>query len=102
MPLQMPVKGEPAWEASSVPTPVPSIQPADRISVFLFGGALLLTLLGGKYFWAARIGWTLLAMLFAFRFEYAVLGVFFFMSFFQPSGFLPDFHFTIKHYHIAL
>jgi len=68
---------------------------------FLLALSLCLTLLTGKYLGYSLIGWALLACLYGRDVKYAVYSIFFFSAFFHPSGFLPDFFFSIKHFHIA-
>ncbi len=68
----------------------------------LFLAALFMALASGKYLWVSRIGWAVLPILYVVDFRYAVCSIFFFATFFQPSGFLPDLFFTVKHFHVAL
>ncbi len=67
---------------------------------FLF--SLFAALASGPHLWIARVAWALLPIFFAMDFRYAVCSVFFYATFFMPSGFIPDLFFTVKHFHIAL
>lgn len=68
----------------------------------LFFLALASVLCGGPFLWAARIGWILLALIFMQRLNYAVYAAFFFSAFFVSAGFMADFIFTLKHFHIGI
>jgi len=68
----------------------------------LFVVALSLTLGQNAWLWVARIGWTLLAILYAVDMRYAVYSIFFFSAWFHPTGFYPALPFTLKHFHLAV
>ncbi len=70
-----------------------------RDTVFL--AILFSAVLNGSLLSMAHLAWLILAIFFALDLSYAVYSVFFFASFFHPSGFLKDLFFSIKHLHIA-
>lgn len=66
-----------------------------------FIAALGFTLCEGSYLWLARLGWVLLAILFALHRRYAIYTIFFFATFFHTTGFLRHSPIALKHFHIA-
>jgi len=73
----------------------------------MFWNLLFLTSLGavlctGPYFWLARIGWVLLAIVCVLDQRYVICSVFFFSAFFHPAGFNTLLPLTIKHFHLAI
>lgn len=78
------------------------VQPAPnrfRDGIFLF--TLVSAALNGSWLSMAHLAWLVLAILFALDIRYAFYSIFFFASFFHPSGFLKDLPFSLKHLHIA-
>ena len=68
----------------------------------VFISALLLTLCAGEALWLARIGWTLMALLYVVDSRYAIYAIFFYFAWFHSAGFLPKLIFTLKHFHLAI
>ncbi len=66
-----------------------------------FGGAMVLSLLGGEWLWLARAGWTLLALMFVVDLRYAFYALFFYAAWFHGTGFMLNLPFTLKHLHLA-
>lgn len=80
----------------------PRIAPEKTLFIrFLFVAAMGMTLFDGAWLWAARAGWTLLAILFSINVRLGFYALFFFAAWFHPTGFMPELFFTLKHFQIA-
>ncbi len=68
----------------------------------IFAGALVLTLLSGKWLFLARLGWILLLIFYTLNLNYALYSLIFYAAFFCPTEYLPNPLLTVKHFHVAV